>query len=64
MSIQIGQRLGSHEVTALAPPGKMGEVYRAHDVNLEREVPIKILPDEFCGIADLSHLVLRLELLF
>jgi hypothetical protein len=54
----------------------MGKVYRAHDVNLEREVPIKILPDEFSrdkdrgrrfqpsGIADLSHLVLRLELLF
>jgi hypothetical protein len=44
MSIHIGQRLGSHEVTALAPPGKMGEVYRAHDVNLEREVQSKSFP--------------------
>src|SRR5713226_5440234 len=47
MGIQIGQQLGSHEITALIGRGGMGEVYRARDTKLKREVAIKILPDEF-----------------
>src|SRR6202521_2200968 len=47
MGIEIGQHLGSYEVTALIGKGGMGEVYRAHDSKLKREVAIKILPDEF-----------------
>src|SRR5499425_61323 len=47
MAITIGQRLGSYEVTALLGKGGMGEVYRARDTKLKREVAIKILPDEF-----------------
>jgi len=47
MSLQIGQQFGSYEVTALLGKGGMGEVYRARDTKLKREVAIKILPDEF-----------------
>jgi serine/threonine protein kinase len=47
MDITIGQRLGSYEVTALLGKVGMGEVYRACDVKLKREVAIKILPEEF-----------------
>jgi serine/threonine protein kinase len=47
MPIQIGQQLGSLEVTALLGKGGMGEVYRARDTKLKRDVAIKILPDEF-----------------
>ena len=47
MSVQIGQQLGSYEITSLLGKGGMGEVYRAHDSKLKRDVAIKILPDEF-----------------
>jgi serine/threonine protein kinase/Tol biopolymer transport system component len=52
MSVEIGTRLGSYEITALLGKGGMGEVYRARDTKLKREVAIKILPDEFSGDAD------------
>src|SRR5262245_49393316 len=47
MAITIGQQLGSYEITALLGKGGMGEVYRARDLKLKRDVAIKILPDEF-----------------
>src|SRR6266540_4371076 len=47
MPLTIGSQLGSHEITALLGRGGMGEVYRARDTKLKREVAIKILPDEF-----------------
>src|SRR5262245_14840682 len=47
MAITIGQQLGSCEITALLGKGGMGEVYRARDAKLKRDVAIKILPDEF-----------------
>ncbi len=42
-----GSRLGPYEVTAPAGAGGMGEVYRARDTKLNREVAIKILPAAF-----------------
>src|SRR5499427_9252688 len=47
MALQIGQQLGSYEITSLIGKGGMGEVYRARDSKLKRDVAIKALPDEF-----------------
>src|SRR5262249_40448267 len=47
MPLQIGQQLGSYEITSLLGKGGMGEVYRARDSKLKRDVAIKALPDEF-----------------
>jgi serine/threonine protein kinase len=47
MSVDVGTRLGSLEIIALLGKGGMGEVYRARDTKLKREVAIKFLPDEF-----------------
>src|SRR5213083_167688 len=52
MPISIGTQLGSHEITALLGKGGMGEVYRARDLKLKRDVAIKILPEEFARDAD------------
>jgi serine/threonine-protein kinase len=52
MALTIGTQLGTHEITSLLGKGGMGEVYRARDLKLKREVAIKILPDEFSRDAD------------
>jgi serine/threonine protein kinase len=45
MSLVVGFRLDSYEIVAPLGAGGMGEVYRARDVVLKREVAIKVLPD-------------------
>src|SRR6516162_5903411 len=52
MAITIGTQLGSHVITALIGKGGMGEVYRARDLKLKREVAIKVLPGEFAHDSD------------
>ncbi len=47
MSLSPGSRLGPYEVTALIGQGGMGEVYRARDTKLGRDVALKVLPDVF-----------------
>ncbi len=42
--ISPGDRLGPYEVVGLVGVGGMGEVYRARDVRLDREVTVKVLP--------------------
>jgi len=47
-----GRRFGSYQVLALTGRGGMGEVYRAHDDRLGRDVAIKVLPPDFTADAD------------
>jgi serine/threonine protein kinase len=51
MSI-VGTVLGHYEITSRLDKGGMGEVYRAKDTKLGREVAIKVLPEEFAKDAD------------
>ena len=52
MTLSSGTRLGPYEVVAAIGAGGMGEVYRAHDPRLGREVAIKVIPAELSGSAE------------
>ena len=43
----LGRQLGPYEIRALIGTGGMGEVYRAHDTTLHRDVALKVLPRDF-----------------
>src|SRR5262245_52724697 len=52
MALKSGMRLGPYEVVGAIGVGGMGEVYRARDTRLNRDVAVKILPEEFLGDRD------------
>ncbi len=58
MPLTSGTRLGPYEVTALIGSGGMGEVCRARDTKLGRDVALKMLLDSFLSKGS-SHDVLR-----
>ena len=52
MSLATGTKLGPYEILAPLGAGGMGEVYRARDTKLNRDVALKILPDAFASDPD------------
>ncbi len=58
MSLTPGQRLGPYEILSAIGAGGMGEVYRAKDTRLDREVAVKVLP---ASVADDAERLARFE---
>src|SRR3954467_14779146 len=52
MGLTSGTRLGPYEIQSLLGAGGMGEVYRARDTRLERDVAIKVVPEQFAQDAN------------
>jgi serine/threonine protein kinase len=52
MTLPAGTRLGPYEIQSAVGAGGMGEVYRARDRKLKRDVAIKVLPDAFASDAE------------
>ena len=55
MSLTSGTKLGPYEIQSAIGAGGMGEVYRAHDSRLGRDVALKILPESFTRESDRLH---------
>ena len=55
MPLSVGARLGPYEIAGLVGMGGMGEVYRARDPRLGRDVAIKILPSAFSADPERLH---------
>lgn len=58
MSLTSGTRLGSYEIRSPLGAGGMGEVYRAYDAKLDREVAVKVLP---AAVAQQPNALARFE---
>jgi serine/threonine protein kinase len=55
MTIEAGTRLGPYEITSPIGAGGMGEVYRANDTRLGRDVAVKVLPAHMSSSAELRQ---------
>ncbi len=55
MTLPAGTRLGSFQIVSMIGQGGMGEVYRARDTQLDRDVALKVLPDAFADDAERLH---------
>src|SRR5579864_3547522 len=58
MALPVGMKLGPYEILAPLGAGGMGEVYRARDTRLERDVAVKVLPSDLSSDPNLRQ---RLE---
>ena len=52
MALERGHHLGPYEILSLLGSGGMGDVYRARDTTLKRDVAIKVLSEEFATATD------------
>jgi eukaryotic-like serine/threonine-protein kinase len=52
MTLAAGNKIGFYEILVQIGAGGMGEVYRAHDTKLNRDVALKVLPSEFANDAE------------
>ena len=55
MPLLSGTKLGPYEILSALGAGGMGEVYRAHDTRLDRDVAIKVLPEYLTSSPERLH---------
>ena len=61
MTLTAGMRIGPYEIKSPLGQGGMGIVYRARDTVLQRDVALKLLPDNFAKDADRALAIGRFE---